>query len=82
MKAGERVARPFDFEPLLGYVSGGVVGLAERIHVERRTVSRHRAAGWLTPWTADRYAVALGLHPAVVWPNWYDEALHDDEAVA
>lgn len=32
----------------------------------------------LTLWTADRYANAIGLHPSLVWPDWYREPDDDD----
>jgi lambda repressor-like predicted transcriptional regulator len=30
--------------------------------------------GRLDEWTADRIATALGVHPADLWPSWYDDA--------
>lgn len=54
--------------------------LAARLGVSMRTVRR-----WLGPadrWghrpglsfgQADRYAVAVGLHPSQVWPDWWDD---------
>ena len=35
----------------------------------------------LTDVQADRWAVALGLHPAMVWPGWFDAALRGLDAV-
>jgi hypothetical protein len=40
-------------------------------HVE--TVRRHRERGWITERQADRFAIALGLHPLILWPDFYDE---------
>lgn len=37
-----------------------------------RSLRRASSEG-LTTWTADRYAAAIGLHPALVWPDWYRE---------
>lgn len=36
-----------------------------------RNVSRWAAGQPIRIGTADRYAVAVGLHPANVWPDWY-----------
>lgn len=33
--------------------------------------------GWLTDAEADRVAVALGHHPAEIWPGWVDAGLTD-----
>lgn len=43
--------------------------LSERVGVTRRTCDRWAVSG-LTPTTADRVAVALDLHPLVIWPEW------------
>lgn len=24
-------------------------------------------------WSADRYAIRLGMHPAQIWPEWFEE---------
>jgi len=26
----------------------------------------------LTPYQADHYAIKLGEHPSMIWPNWFD----------
>lgn len=53
---------------------GGVedrrVALAVRVSI--RTVTRWRAAGGLSERQADRAACALGLHPAEIWPSWFN----------
>lgn len=33
---------------------------------------RAKQAGWITLHAADRLAVDLGLHPALIWPQWFD----------
>ncbi|MFN0090128.1 MAG: MerR family transcriptional regulator [Acidimicrobiales bacterium] len=43
--------------------------LADRLGVTARTVHRWRAEG-LSDLQADRAAIAVGLHPALVWPDW------------
>ena len=35
-------------------------------------VRKRRERRVMTDVTADRYAVAAGLHPASVWPEWFD----------
>jgi transcriptional regulator with XRE-family HTH domain len=46
---------------------------AEALGVSDRTVQRWLHGGRLTARTADRVAAALGLHPALLWPEWYDQ---------
>jgi len=43
--------------------------LAAAVHVSRRTVQRWARHG-LSDTAADRAAIALGVHPAQVWPGW------------
>ena len=70
------------FEPLERAVVAGhdVPGecttghVARRLHTSREVVYKWRRRG-LTITTADRLAVHLGLHPAIVWPTeWSDAA--------
>jgi hypothetical protein len=44
--------------------------LARMLCVCPRTVHRYRSHG-LNPTQADRVAVAVGYHPAEVWPDWW-----------
>ncbi len=58
-------------EPLMeaaGHPAAGT--LAARAGVTARTVWRWHHRG-LTDTQADRTAVALGYHPANIWPDWY-----------
>ena len=53
-------------------------GLAEQaariLNVSTRTVHRLRHTG-LSPWTADRLALAAGYHPFAIWGDrWLDAA--------
>lgn len=45
--------------------------LARRIGVSDRQVRRAKTEG-LTVDTADRWAIAAGHHPGLVWPDWWD----------
>lgn len=55
--------------------AGSVPAAAEAAGLTRRTGYRWAERGaLLDDWTADRAAVALGLHPAMVWPGWFAEA--------
>ena len=45
---------------------GPVAQAAQLLNVSVRTVHRLRASG-LSPWTADRLAVAAGFHPLAIW---------------
>ncbi len=53
---------------------GVVAQAAELLAVSTRTVHRLRASG-LTPWTADRLAVAAGFHPLAVWGDAWIRAV-------
>lgn len=35
-----------------------------------RSGNRWARSGWLTDEAADRASIALGEHPAVIWPDW------------
>lgn len=53
-------------------VDGATVpAIAALLGCHRRQVERWKASGTLTTLWADRAAVALGLHPALVWDGWY-----------
>lgn len=43
--------------------------LAERVGITERHLIRLKATG-LTTLQADRYAIACGWHPCLVWPGW------------
>ena len=63
-----RQPRPFAVADLVRRV-GGPTAFARRTGCHYRQVYRWLAYG-LTVDQADRLAVALGLHPSEVWPNW------------
>lgn len=57
-------------EPLVSRY-GSVSALARALDCDRVQVSKWRRDG-LPMASADRLAVALGMHPVEVWPDWYE----------
>lgn len=49
--------------------------MAEMLGCHRRQVWEWRHRGSLTTLWADRAAIALGLHPALIWTDWYSEGV-------
>ena len=49
------------------------LALARRLGVDPTLIHRAARRGGVTYWTADRWAVALGWHPAMIWPEWLEE---------
>jgi hypothetical protein len=47
---------------------------ARQLGVSSRTIVRWRGGQRMRITTADRAAVALGYHPAQLWPEWWDLA--------
>lgn len=54
-------------------ISGDIGKVARALNMEPSGIYRWREEG-LTWMTADRVAVRLGLHPAEIWPTWFDDA--------
>ena len=48
-----------------------VTELAVMTGLSQRVMFRAKAAGRITDESADRVAVALGHHPAEIWPEWW-----------
>ena len=69
-------ALPIDLQMARPDVSGpgAVAQAAEMLKVSTRTVHRLRVSG-LSPWTADRLAVAAGFHPLAVWGEAWIRAI-------
>lgn len=36
------------------------------------SIDKWRAAGEIPLYAADRAAIAMGTHPAMIWPEWFD----------
>lgn len=53
--------------------SDGKPTLATTLGVRTRQIIRYREHG-LTSAQADRVAIALGYHPANLWPSWFTDA--------
>ncbi len=72
-------ALPIDIQTARPAVSGpgAVAQAAQMLNVSTRTVHRLRVSG-LSPWTADRMAVAAGFHPLAVWGDAWIHAIDDD----
>jgi len=56
---------------------GVVAQAAALLDVSTRTLHRLRHTG-LSPWTADRLAIAGGLHPLLVWGEAWTHAISAD----
>jgi hypothetical protein len=46
--------------------------MADQLEVNTRLVDRVFASEWITRQTGDKFACALGLHPALLWPAEWD----------
>jgi hypothetical protein len=55
--------------PLLALLRGSNRAAAARVGVHPRTMDRWRRGAMIRSTTADRAAVALGLHPCLIWPE-------------
>lgn len=53
---------------------GVAVQAAALLDVSTRTLHRYRHSG-LTPWTADRLAIAAGHHPLAVWGDAWTRSI-------
>lgn len=54
----------------------GLAALADRIGISHRQARRALHTG-LTDRQADRFATRIGMHPASIWPQWWDAAGDD-----
>lgn len=59
--------------PLGDLLGGSVRTQAGLLGVHQRQVSRWRSYG-LTDEQADRCAIGIGSHPALIWANWHTPA--------
>lgn len=67
----DAVDRPFPLEPLWEVAKATSQSeLAVRLRTRQSTISRAAVDGFTID-QADRFACAIGRHPANVWPDWY-----------
>ena len=66
-----RSSRPYLWAPLDRYGTGR---LSAASGASRKSVERWRHRGAVSERDADRVAVGLGLHPAMLWPEWGTDA--------
>ncbi len=60
--------------PLLELTGGASRAvLSEKLSVTSRTIQRWRQSG-IPIWEADRAAIRLGTHPAILWPDVFGAA--------
>lgn len=61
----------FDPQVIFDRLGGGSeADLANLLGTSKRAIARAKADG-LGFVTADRWACHLGLHPSLIWPDWY-----------
>ncbi len=66
--------RRFSAEALMVKLgSESQTAFARTCHVERNQMRRYLRDGFPET-TADRIATRVGMHPAEVWPDWYEAA--------
>jgi transposase-like protein len=84
----------FPFEPVFDLLSpedklrkcngarldGVITGIARRLDVDRQYVYRWLRRG-LDDRQADTIAIALGLHPCLIWADWFARAPREEEVV-
>lgn len=84
MRRGERKGpeRRYPLQPLLDLLAERGVPQSHKqlrmaIGISGTTLNEARTNG-LVARAADRYAGRAGVHPAELWPSWFDDALEDD----
>lgn len=51
----------------------------ERLAGEARVSTFAFSRGWFTDDQADRVAIALGVHPSAIWPEWFNVVLTPED---
>lgn len=62
--------RRWPVAPLLEVSGQPIAEVAVAAGYDRRSGNRWAQTGYLTDEAADRASIALGEHPAVIWPDW------------
>jgi hypothetical protein len=60
----------YPLTPLLECTSISARALAAAAGMDPAHVRRLVARGEVNEWQADRLAIGVGLHPAIIWPEW------------
>jgi hypothetical protein len=57
-------------------INDDATSLAQIFGVSRTTICRWRNVpdrSWLSAFQADKYACRIGVHPANIWQDWYNQ---------
>jgi len=57
-------------------IDDDATSLAQIFGVSRTTICRWRNVpdrSWLSAFQADKYACRIGVHPANIWKDWYNQ---------
>ena len=57
-------------------INDDATSLAQIFGVSRTTICRWRNVpdrSWLSAFQADKYACRIGVHPANIWNDWYNQ---------
>lgn len=77
-----RIRRRWPIEPLFRITrSANNRELAEALQVSAKRVER-AVAGGLNDKSADEFACRLGMHPAMLWGDWFDAVAELEEVDA
>lgn len=69
-----RPDRPYRIQKLMEAAGIDTDGdLAKKVGFGRTMVQKRRQRDGLTFWEADRWAVACGMMPYAVWPEWAED---------
>lgn len=70
-RGGFKRQRRFPLEPLMRAARVDTLpALAEAVGRPPRTITRWSTEGGVPEWSADEAAVALGLTPTLIWPDY------------
>ena len=52
----------------------------DMLNMHRNGIRRRALRGWVDAWEADEIAIKVfGVHPSRIWPQWWDDALKEDD---
>lgn len=70
-KGGPTTQRRYPYDPLARFLAKTQTEMAAEIGVTRETVHRWKVTG-VPEYAADALAIRLGLHPSIIWTDWFD----------